>query len=171
MNHCIGCHTFAFTVAHAVLWLEVLLHIKVFHIRCATKGDGEALLSFLENQKKKKKKKKKDALVLEKKGPDFVDQNIVLRVSRTRHSKSFCWSTSILDFLRKCLLKCPNFKKPPLPWTFSACAPAYIWYRQSDLCSLELYWQYVQKSWWSSGMIPEYVTWCSIPSQDQYCLQ
>ena len=27
-----------------------------------------------------KKKKKKDALVLGKKGPDFVDQNIVLRV-------------------------------------------------------------------------------------------
>ena len=29
-----------------------------------------------------------------------------------------------------------------------------IWF-----CSLELYWQYLHKSWWSSGMIPENVTW------------
>ena len=38
MDHCIGCHTSAFTVAYTVLWLEVLLYystVKVFHIRRA----------------------------------------------------------------------------------------------------------------------------------------
>ena len=42
MDHCIGCHTCAFTVAYAVLWLEVLLHsaVKVFHIRYVTTGGG-----------------------------------------------------------------------------------------------------------------------------------
>ena len=29
MDHCIGCHIYAFTVAYAVLWLEVLLHISL----------------------------------------------------------------------------------------------------------------------------------------------
>ena len=45
MDHYIGCHTFAFTVAEAVLWLEVLLHysaVKVFHIGHATRGEREA---------------------------------------------------------------------------------------------------------------------------------
>ena len=107
-----------------------------------------------------------------KKCPDFFHhevkytiQNIVLRVSGTKSSKMFCYWSFFLDFLRKCLLKCPNFKKPPLPWTISDCAPAYIWYKQSDFCSLELYWQYLQKSWWSSGMIPEKVTWVQFPAR------
>ena len=43
---------------------------------------------------------------------------------------------SFLDFLRKCLSRCPNFKKPCQPWKFSGCAPAYIWYKQSGFCSL-----------------------------------
>ena len=70
-----------------------------------------------------------------------------------------------LDFLRKCLLNYTNFKKATLPWTISGCAPAYIWYKQSDFCSLELYWQYLQKSWWSNGMIPEKVTWVQFPAR------
>ena len=49
--------------------------------------------------------------------------------------------------------------KPSLSWNVSGCAPAYIWYKQSDFCSLELYWQYLQKCWWTSGMIPENLTW------------
>ena len=41
MDHWIGCPTCVFTVAYAVLWLEVLLHIKVFHIRRTTTGGEE----------------------------------------------------------------------------------------------------------------------------------
>ena len=106
------------------------------------------------------------------KNPDFVHpevkftvQNIVLRVSRTKSSNIFCCRTIFLDFLRKCLLKHPNFKNSPLPWTISCCAPAYIWYKQSDFCSLELYWQYLQKSWWSSSIIPKKVTWVLFPAR------
>ena len=47
MDHYIGCHTCAFTVAYIILWLEVLLHystVKVFHIRCATRGGGSPTL-------------------------------------------------------------------------------------------------------------------------------
>ena len=75
----------AFTVTYAILWLEVLLHyfaVKVFHIRCVTRGgeNGEANPThFLEIQKM--------LWFWEKKGPDFVHpevefiiQNIVLRV-------------------------------------------------------------------------------------------
>ena len=36
---------------------------------------------------------------------------------------------------------------------------SYIWYKHSDICSCKLYWQYLCRSWWSSGMIPEKVTW------------
>ena len=106
-----------------------------------------------------------------KKYPDFVHpaikftiQNIVLRLSRTKSSKLFSCRT-FLDFLRKCLLKHPNIKKPPMPWAISCCAPTYIWYKQSDFCSLELYSLYLQKSWWSSGMIPEKVTWVLFPAR------
>ena len=52
MDHCIGCHTCAVTVAYAVLWLEVLPHysaVKVFHIRRATRG--RPLLPYFENKK------------------------------------------------------------------------------------------------------------------------
>ena len=56
MDHCIGCHTCAFTVAYAILWLEVLLHyspVKVFHIRCVTTGGRgrPTLLSFWKSKK------------------------------------------------------------------------------------------------------------------------
>ena len=111
-------------------------------------------------------------LKIKKKCPDFVHcevkyaiQSIVLKAPKFSIAGLF-----YLDFLRKCLSKCPDFKKPPLPWTISDCAPAYIWYKQSDFCSLELYWQYC------IGMIVLYWydTWKSdlgsIPSQDQYFL-
>ena len=77
--------------------------------------------------------------------------------------------------MRKCLLKYHNFTKPPLPWTISGCAPAYIWYiciyiyiyiyKQSDFRSLEPYWQHLQKSWLSSNVIPEKVTWVWFPAR------
>ena len=55
MDRCIGCHTRAFTAAYAVLWLEVLLHIKVFYIKHATirgRGNEEAAaLLILKNKK------------------------------------------------------------------------------------------------------------------------
>ena len=65
MSHCIGCHTCAFTVAYALLWLEVLLHINVFHIRCATMGGvgSPPILSW---------KSWKNALVSEKKALIFT---------------------------------------------------------------------------------------------------
>ena len=84
MDQCIGCHTCAFTVAYAILQLEVLLHysaVKVFHIRCVTTGGRgrPTLLSFWKSKK---------CPGFGKKGPDFVHpevkftiQNIVLRVS------------------------------------------------------------------------------------------
>ena len=83
MDRCIGCHTCAFTVAYAALWLEVLLHysaVKVFHIRCVTRGnEGEANPSISLEIKKMP--------WFWKKGPDFVRsevkfiiQNIVLRI-------------------------------------------------------------------------------------------
>ena len=83
MDHCIRCHTCAFTVAYAVLWLKVLLHysaVKVFHIRHVTRGEGRGQpYPFLEIKKMP---------WFWKKGPDFVHpevkfiiQNIVLRVS------------------------------------------------------------------------------------------
>ena len=55
MDHYIGCHTFAFTVAEAVLWLEVLLHysaVKVFQIGHVTRGEGEANPTLLWEIKK-----------------------------------------------------------------------------------------------------------------------
>ena len=56
MDQCIGCHTCAFTVAYAILWLEVLLHysaVKVFHIRCVTTGGrGRPTLPFFWKSKK-----------------------------------------------------------------------------------------------------------------------
>ena len=48
----------AFIVAYAVLRLEILLHIKAFHIRCTFAGGGADPLPFLEIIK--------NALVLEK---------------------------------------------------------------------------------------------------------
>ena len=64
---------------------------------------------------------KKSALILEKKCPDcvhpqvkFAIQNVVLRVSKRKNSKIFSCVAFFLDFLIKCLSKCPNFTKPPL---------------------------------------------------------
>ena len=78
MDHCIGCHTCAFTVAYAVLWLEVLLHycaVKVFHIRRVTGGEANPTLFG----------KSKKCPGFGKNRPDFVHpeikfiiQNIVL---------------------------------------------------------------------------------------------
>ena len=50
-----------------------------------------------------------------------------LRVSRTAAG------LFLLDYLRKCLSKCPNFMKPSLPWKISGCAPAYIWYNPPNI--------------------------------------
>ena len=68
MDHCIGCHAFVFTVAYAVLWSEVQLHIKVFRIRRTTTQGGESPLPFLENHKK--------CPGFGKKGPDFIHPEV-----------------------------------------------------------------------------------------------
>ena len=81
MDHFIECHTCAFTVAYAILWLEVLIHysaVKVFHIRQVTRGGGVGQpYPFLELEKMR--------WLWKKKAPDFVHpevkftiQNIVL---------------------------------------------------------------------------------------------
>ena len=127
-------------------------------------GRWRPSLPFLENHKKCSGFGKKDPYFVD---PEvkFTIQNIVLRDLGQKAPKFSAVGLFILDFLRKYLSKCSNFKTPPLPWTISGCAPAYIWYKQSDFCSLELYWQYLQKSWWSSGMIPEKVTWVRLPAR------
>ena len=51
-----------------------------------------------------------------------------------------------------------------LPWVFSV-SFSYIWYKHSDICSWKLYWQYLCRSWWSSGMIPEKRTWGQFPAR------
>ena len=45
----------------------------------------------------------------------FCIQNIVLGVSRIKNPKYFPVELFILVFLTKCLSKCPNSTKPPLP--------------------------------------------------------
>ena len=57
-----------------------------------------------------------------KKGPNCVHlwvessiQNVVLRVSRGKSSKTFPCGAALLVFLTKSLSKCLNSTKPPLP--------------------------------------------------------
>ena len=77
---------------------------------------------------------KKSALILEKKCPDcvypqvkFAIQNVVLRVSKRKNFKNFPCGAFFLGFLIKCLSKCPNFTKLPLPRKISGCAPGYTY--------------------------------------------
>ena len=83
----------------------------------------------------------KSAMILEKKAPDCVHlwvkfsiQTVVLRVFRSRNSKIFS-CRAFYSGLMKCLSKCPNFTKPPLPWKISCCAPASIFW----ICPYLLY--------------------------------
>ena len=66
-----------------------------------------------------------------KKCPDYIHlcvkfsiQNVVLKVSRRKNSNIFHCGAFFLVFLTKCLSKCPNSTKCPLPWKISGCAPA-----------------------------------------------
>ena len=54
-----------------------------------------------------------------KKVPDFGKKALV-------DSKNFPAAPFFLVFLTKCLLKCPSFTKPPLPWKISGCVPGAI---------------------------------------------
>ena len=79
---------------------------------------GGASLIFFEDKK---------APNFGKKGPDYVHlcvQNLVLRVSRGKNSKSISLWDHFLLFLTKRLLKCPGSTKPSLPWKISAGATA-----------------------------------------------
>ena len=82
---------------------------------------GGASPALFENQKK--------CPDIREKGPycvhpyvKFTTQNAVFRESKRKNFKIF----------PKCLLKCPNFTKPPLPWKISGCASEemyrYRWY-------------------------------------------
>ena len=73
-------------------------------VRLAARGSSP--LPFFENQKKCPDfgKKGPDSVYL---CPKFSIQNVVLRVSRRKNSK--------IVFLTKCLSKCPNSPKHPLP--------------------------------------------------------
>ena len=86
---------------------------------------GRPPLLFFENQKK--------YLDFGKKCPDYVHplvkfaiQNAVLKVPKRKNSKIFPCETFFLDFLGKCLSKCSNFTKPPLPRNISGCAPEVL---------------------------------------------
>ena len=46
-----------------------------------------------------------------------------MKYLRKKNSIVFPCGTIFLDFLIKCLSKCPNFTKPPVPWKISGCAP------------------------------------------------
>ena len=91
-DHCIGCHTCAFTVARCFVIRGTTPYKSLSHQVRNYEGRGRPSLPFLENHKKCSSSGKK--------GPDFVDpevkftiQNIVLRVSRTKSSKIFCCGT------------------------------------------------------------------------------
>ena len=109
MDHWIGCPTYVFTVAYAVLWLEVLLHIKVFHIRRTTTGGrGRPPYPLLKIIKKCPGfgKKDPDSLHPEVK---YTIQNIVYEYLGQKAPTFSAAGPFILDFLRKCLSKYPNF--------------------------------------------------------------
>ena len=84
--------------------------------RRATRGGGGSPPPFFKNHKKSPD--------FGKKGPDSVHpwveisiQNVVLILSRRKNSKIFPMrGFFLLKFLTKCLSKCPNTPKPPLPW-------------------------------------------------------
>ena len=87
--------------------------------------DLELPLHFFKNQKK--------CADFAKKGPDcvhplvkFIIQNVVFRVSTRKNSEIFPAGLFFIEFLTKCLSKCPNFTKPPLPWKISGCASIQI---------------------------------------------
>ena len=67
----------------------------------------------------------------------FSIQNVVLRVSRRKSSKSFSVGPFLHKFLRKCLSKCPNSMKPSLPWKISGCAPASLFQMEAFLIKTE----------------------------------
>ena len=85
----------------------------------------------------------------------FAIQNAVLKVSKRKNSKIFPCGAFFLDFLRKCLSKCPNFTKPPLPRKIFGCAPANG-YSLDFSCLLEIfYWLFARiisyresSCWW-----------------------
>ena len=73
----------------------------------------------------------------------FTIQNVVLRVSKRKNFKMFPCGVFFLEFLTKCLWKCPNFTKPPLPWKISGCASVAIWqmkdYKERNNYVLEMF--------------------------------
>ena len=92
-----------------------------YHRHPTRGGRGRPPLPFFENQK--------ECPDFGKKCPDcvhplvkFAIQNVALRVSKRKNSKNFPCGVFFLDFLIKCLSKCPNFTKPPLPLKMSGCA-------------------------------------------------
>ena len=54
-----------------------------------------------------------------KKGPDCIHLCVKFFCSKC----SFKSLRTLLVFLTKCLSKCPNSTKPPLPWKISGCTP------------------------------------------------
>ena len=105
-----------------------LLCTKRLVFKRATAGGGRPPLTIYNNWKK--------YLDFWKKCPDYVlpwvnfsIQNVVLRVSMKKTPKFYPMGSFFLLFLTKCLSKCPNSMKPPLPWKYSGCAPGFpFWY-------------------------------------------
>ena len=128
-----------------------------YQVRNQERG-GKPPLPFFENKEK--------CPSFGKKGPNFVHpevkffiQNNFIRVSRTKSSKIFYCGAFFLDFLRKCLLKYPNFKKPPLSEKFLV-VPLHI----SNL--IFVHWNCIDSvDRNTTSMIPEKVTWVRFPAR------
>ena len=90
-------------------------------------GEGiEASPAFFKNRKKCRDFEKNTVIV-----HPWVEssiQNVDLRESRSKSSKFFlCGDFSLVFLTTKSLSKCPNSRKPPLPWNISGCEPASLW--------------------------------------------
>ena len=107
-------------------WGEKLQKLQIkrvfYHYRRATRGGGWRAGGH-----------PCSILKIRKKCPDcghlwvkFSIQNVVLEYLGKITTKFLLAGPFFLVFLTKCLQKCPNPTKPPLPWKKSGCAPALL---------------------------------------------
>ena len=117
------------------MYIDIVIQTRNYRVRVrrGRGGGGRLPCNFLKIKKMQWFKKKcHDCVHLWIK---FCIQNIVFRVSRRKIFKYFPGIFCV--FLTKCLLNCPNFTKPTLPWKISACLPVilvweYIWQKYNQ---------------------------------------
>ena len=101
-----------------------------------------APLPFFENWKKHPDFRKK-ALLVSIFWVKFYTQNVVLKISRRKNTKTFSGKTFFFVFLTKCLSKCPSSTKPLLAVKNFDCAPArrhYSFCKMPHLKCLIVFW-------------------------------